>query len=669
MGSEFRDECWQEVLAAGVLVGAGEVAAIAAAVGVTPETVLRVLDDARAAGLVVDGRVDADAGAALVDALDPARYAAIHADAARFYASGDPDDKVRALTFARRGAGALRHDELVELTDAAARALSERGRFADAVALFVEADGLDPVRASADRARRLLRWAAATEYDGDRTTAQRLRHRSFEIAQAAADGRAMTAATLAYCLPADWRDGDDTALRMVQAAEAVVTVDADRARLLAVRAMLSMRVPTVPGAAAQVAWVTQPMVAQPLADEAVKLATGTEDDAEVVALLAWRSTHRAPQFLDRRWEVSQEAVELGQSLARPELLVNAAVWGAVDAIERADAAGMDRMVSVARWTAERSRQPRALWHAHLLQAGQAHLAGQPQAADLHRREAFRIGSSIDEPGTYAAQMFLICQAALDRDDPDELAGLGVDEEHLLLASPLARAVHGLIQARAGAVAVAARDLGVAMRGLDDESSVLLAMVLCSRVALRIDDVAAMTNLAERLRPWSGHVAVDAMGWWCGGPVSLTLAELDHRLGAPDQARDLAAAAAFTAERLGDVRSQQQAQALWAAIGARLTTTASNRLDVLTDRERTVLAFVARGETNSTIASRLNFSLATVRRDTITIYRKLGVNGRVEATAVALSEGLLNDPDGPGDPGNPDRSAVSTYESARDRNRA
>jgi hypothetical protein len=47
--------------------------------------------------------------------------------------------------------------------------------------------------------------------------------------------------------------------------------------------------------------------------------------------------------------------------------------------------------------------------------------------------------------------------------------------------------------------------------------------------------------------------------------------------------------------------------------------------------------LAQGKTNPDIAAELAYSLATVRRDTISIYRKLGVSGRVEATAIAIAE--------------------------------
>ena len=64
------------------------------------------------------------------------------------------------------------------------------------------------------------------------------------------------------------------------------------------------------------------------------------------------------------------------------------------------------------------------------------------------------------------------------------------------------------------------------------------------------------------------------------------------------------------------------------------------LRLLTDREISILQEIARGRTNAEIADVLNFSLATVRRDTISIYNKLNVRGRANAASRAVEIGLI-----------------------------
>jgi two-component system, NarL family, response regulator YdfI len=61
---------------------------------------------------------------------------------------------------------------------------------------------------------------------------------------------------------------------------------------------------------------------------------------------------------------------------------------------------------------------------------------------------------------------------------------------------------------------------------------------------------------------------------------------------------------------------------------------------LTERERAILAGVARGERSKEIAARLGITPATVAAHLTTIYAKLGVDSRASAVAKAIQRGLL-----------------------------
>jgi DNA-binding NarL/FixJ family response regulator len=63
-------------------------------------------------------------------------------------------------------------------------------------------------------------------------------------------------------------------------------------------------------------------------------------------------------------------------------------------------------------------------------------------------------------------------------------------------------------------------------------------------------------------------------------------------------------------------------------------------DLLTDRERQVLACLVRGARNEEIAAELFLSPATVKSHLSSIYTKLEVRSRHEATALALKLGLV-----------------------------
>jgi DNA-binding NarL/FixJ family response regulator len=65
-----------------------------------------------------------------------------------------------------------------------------------------------------------------------------------------------------------------------------------------------------------------------------------------------------------------------------------------------------------------------------------------------------------------------------------------------------------------------------------------------------------------------------------------------------------------------------------------------RLPTLTRRELDVLKAVARGRTNAEIADQLHLSITTVKSYASSLFAKLGVNDRVQATVLAYESGLI-----------------------------
>ncbi len=78
-----------------------------------------------------------------------------------------------------------------------------------------------------------------------------------------------------------------------------------------------------------------------------------------------------------------------------------------------------------------------------------------------------------------------------------------------------------------------------------------------------------------------------------------------------------------------------------ALGARLARARPAEAPSLTDREREVLALVARGYTNAEVARRLSVSLRTVEANRASLRLRLGAHSRAELVDAAHRLGLLS----------------------------
>lgn len=66
---------------------------------------------------------------------------------------------------------------------------------------------------------------------------------------------------------------------------------------------------------------------------------------------------------------------------------------------------------------------------------------------------------------------------------------------------------------------------------------------------------------------------------------------------------------------------------------------------LSEREREILASLARGWTNQVIASELHLSVNTVRNYVQSVLSKLGAHSKLEAVSIAVREGIIDYPSG------------------------
>ena len=94
----------------------------------------------------------------------------------------------------------------------------------------------------------------------------------------------------------------------------------------------------------------------------------------------------------------------------------------------------------------------------------------------------------------------------------------------------------------------------ALRDVDEESSLLLCLVLLARAAATLGSDRLITELTTRLEPWRGHVATPADGWRAGRPGA---GRDGVRRRSTDRAR-VAGQAVSIIETVGDRRAARRA---------------------------------------------------------------------------------------------------------------
>lgn len=644
---------WRRLIALGALTGDLTASGLAQLGRVPLTDAEAALAAAVSAGHLLDGVLDAGSADRVLgwalDGLDPGDVSELFDAAARRLLMDGPARLVELLSHARSIRTNIPFTGLVEIADRSAETSLSTSDYDAARRLLELAIDLAVDDTPVALARRWINLSVALEGLGEVHSARRAAARGFDFAELANDIRLTTDAAITYALPVDWYAGDTTAGALLQRAERLAITDGQRVALSAARAVVEMRIPISVHDGQQFAWATRASVAQPLAEWALSRSDDCSERDRALALLAWRTTHRAPQHLIRRRDVAAEAVDLTQRLRLPARQVEAAVMLAVDSLESADRPQFDRAVSIARWVAERDGNPRLQALAFALSAGAAHLDGDLGRAIELRERAYANGSIADASSTMGADLVLMAQEVMARNDLDEVRSILLPADHPAMMQPIARFTVALGHARLGEHAIAEQYLRWGLARLDEESSLLLCAVLATQVAILLDVSDAHRQLVELLDPWADRVAVDSNGWWCGGPVSLALAELHHVLGDIDAASRRLSQAERMRRDIADGRSRDRVESLRErldAVGAvsdgRPTPGigSADGDEALTDRETAVLRLLADGATNVQIAEKLFFSEATVKRDTMAIYRKLGVKGRAHATAVARERRMI-----------------------------
>jgi DNA-binding CsgD family transcriptional regulator len=639
MGSlETRHETWRELVAIGLVAGDVSVETVARCARVSRLEVTEAFRLAMTHGVMdADGYVAAGHASRLVDELASEVASAVHAEMARLLLSGGLGALAAAVEHARQVTTAHDTDTVIGLCDHFGEVNLSLGDYASARALLELARDLDLSRDDQRHGHRLLVLARALDGCGDVHAARELLRQAVIRGERAGDVQLVVDAACLHVLPADWYAGDQQAVGLLGRADGF-SLDHDQAvRLMAARGLAEMRLPLQSQAGQHAAWITRPEVAQPLTQRALDESATLSPDTRVLALLAWRSTHRAPAFLERRCEVSEELLMLGNALRRADLQVDAAVYLATDALEMGDRVLYDKALGVARWVAARDGNPRLQWRADTLAAGGAYLDGAADDALQLVAAAEATGRAVGSPRVANTRAFFLAQHLRAVDDPLTLVEASNNRTSALLENPLTAAVVAWALARGGDREQAEHLARRSLRQVDMEASGLFLLTRLSDVALAMSSHDLVRDLIERLTPWGRHVSVDSNAWWCDGPVALWLATLHHACGETDRVAEWMTVATPLIDNLGDSRSRRRLHGLEHQVSAGHVPRDSHDL---TKRELHVLRYMSMGATNADIARELGVSVSTVRHDTMVIYRKLSVTGRAEAVVRAYALRLI-----------------------------
>lgn len=640
---------WRGLIAVGAVAGDLRPLSIARYAGVHPVVAEAAIAVAIDEGVIVGdentgGSIEPQELALLSLELDPITKARVHAAVARHLMSQGPANLLAAIAHAQRAGSLVPVTEQVAALERAGRTALSISDYDSAERLLALAEEMDLVAPSRARTARLRDLSQALHGLGRVVDARRVLSRAFDLAER--DGDTATAVDLAvrYCSPVDWYSGDNLAGALLSRAEAMDPVPEELTALLAARAVTEMRIPVPGHDDQQMAWVTRAARAQPLAERALDAAVECSAYVRLQALMAWRTTHRAPRFADRRIEISREALDLAQQLRLADRQVDAALFAAVDSLEMVDRAGFDEALALAMWVAERDGNPRLIWSAATTAAGGALLDGDLERADQHRRVAAEHGSAIGVPGWRGADLALSFQIAAATGELSPFSALTSDQDLAALANPLGRLALAEVASGLGRSDRAASLVRSAVADFDIEASLLQNAVRATSlvVGLGLDDL--IGHLMALLSPWYERYAVGANGWWCDGPVALALAQLCAYRGEFARAQMYNALAESVARRVGDPGAMRTSGDLGAqlALAGAVPESASvvDGQPGLTDREISIMRLLVDGATNQQIADALGFSVSTIRSTLTVTYRKLGARTRAEAVSRVVADRLL-----------------------------
>jgi predicted ATPase/DNA-binding CsgD family transcriptional regulator/DNA-binding XRE family transcriptional regulator len=275
--------------------------------------------------------------------------------------------------------------------------------------------------------------------------------------------------------------------------------------------------------------------------------------------------------------------------------------------------------------------------------GSAHrYLGQREAARRCFETAMDLRARLDDRRGVSVALNNLAVMALDDGD---LAGARANLEQALVIKRQLGDLHSLAigLANLSDVLIRSGDLAAAQRVLGEAAELAEGQDTPQLTGLLEANRGFLAAAQERWAAAAGHYRAAGIAHQEGGHahdvvVALTgLGRAVYRLGRRDEAARHLRAAEALAAGIANPQRLAEARAALAEIGE--NGAAARLPDGLTARQVDVLRLLADGKSNKQIAAELRLSPVTIERHLATVYRKLGLGGRVEAARYAVAHGL------------------------------
>jgi len=635
---------WEKIVGLAAVVGHTSPQALARYAGISVAEVAEAIERATKEGLVVDGAVNEPQTLSMLADMGGALTAELHLTVARWFLVhgwADVTDLNSVTRHIRAAAVLVPIPDVIDRVDHVAKVALSTSDYETARVLLELADELGSTGDVNKRAWRLCRLSEALHGLGQVSAARHAASRAFELAEVSENVDLCLEACALSVFPTDWHAGDLRSAAMVNRLQQLELSPNKLALLHALSAIAEMRIPVFEENGQQGAWVTRATVAQPLAEKALDVVASSNSSDRLLALLAWRTCHRAPKFLERRFSISQEALNLSQRLHQPTRQVEAACFVAVDAIESGSWGKFEEALSVAKWVAGRDGNPRLLAHTTAIESGAAFRSGNVELGAELRDQAVAHAESVNLSSTYSIGQVLLAEHFMIADEPPPRSVMP-GEGDLILRHPLGRAVVAVGWARLGEFEKSGQMLNSSLRHLDEESSFLLHLCVASEAAVLLKADNYVDQLSDLLDPWSDLIAIDGNAWWPDRPVAAALAELSRAKGEAAVAIEYATKARALAEATDDVRTLRKMTALIDAIerSNQMHSEIPGPLGELSERQQKIMLLIADGMTNLEISREIAYSVSTVKADVAQILNLLNITSRAQIARFAAEHPLF-----------------------------